>query len=123
MSKYIYFFILLKHYSKLNFPDHVKDYDFKNLMTHMLDKNLETRYAKFEDISAHIYFKDFNWDELISLNMEPAYIPKIKSIEHKYNPKPFVDFVKTLNEWEPEENMHEPDRLKRIEFNDWLKKF
>ena len=125
MSKYKYYFIifLFLFYSKLNFPDHVKDYDFKNLMSHMLDKNLETRYSKFEEISAHIYFKEFNWDELISLNMEPAYIPHIKSIEHKYTPKPFVDFVKTLNEWEPPENMSEPDRLKRIEFNDWLKKF
>ena len=96
MSKYIYFFILLKHYSKLNFPDHVKDYDFKNLMQHMLDKNLETRYSKFEDISGHIYFKDFNWDELISLNMEPAYIPKLKKLDSKYTPKPYVDYVKTL---------------------------
>ena len=107
----------------MNFPDHVKDYDFKNLMQHMLDKNVETRYSKFEDISGHIYFKDFNWDELISLNMPPAYIPKIKSIEHKYSPKPFIEFVKTLSDWEPPETMSEPDRLKRIEFNEWLKHF
>jgi serine/threonine protein kinase len=107
----------------LNFPDHVKDYDFKNLMQHMLDKNLETRYSKFEDISGHIYFKDFNWDELISLNMEPAYIPKLKKLDSKYTPKPYVDYVKTLEDWEPPQNMSEPERLKRIEFNEWFKKF
>ena len=89
----------------------------------MLDKNLETRYSKFEDIRAHIYFKDFNWDELISLNMEPAYIPKIKRIDDRFTPKPFVEFIKTLKEWEPPENTPEPDRLKRIKFNECLQKF
>ena len=107
----------------MNFPDHVKDYDFKSLMQRMLDKNLDTRYAKFEDISGHIYFKDFNWDELISLNMEPAYIPKIPKIDHKFTPKPYTEFVKSLSEWEPPQNMKEPERLKRIEFTEWLKKF
>ena len=52
MSKNIFY--NFNKYSKLNFPEHVKDYDFKNLMQHMLDKNLETRYSKFEEISAHI---------------------------------------------------------------------
>jgi len=89
----------------------------------MLDKNLETRYSKLEQISGHIYFKDFNWDELISMNMEPAYRPKIKSIEHKYTPKPFVEYAKTMQEWEPPENTPEPERMKRIDFNEWLKKF
>ena len=92
-------------------------------MQHMLDKNLETRYANFEQISAHIYFKDFNWDELISLNMEPGYKPKIPNIEYKYAPKPYTDYVNTLSEWEPPENMKEPERIKRIEFNEWFKKF
>ena len=55
--------------------------------------------------------------------MEPAYIPKIKKIDNKFTPKPYIEFVKTLNDWEPPEKMPEPDRLKRIEFNDWLKHF
>ena len=92
-------------------------------MQHMLDKNLETRYSKFEQISGHIYFKDFNWDELISLNMEPAYKPKIPNIDYKFTPKPFIEYIKTLDEWEPPKNTPEPDRMKRIAFNEWLKKF
>ena len=107
----------------MTFPEHVKDYDFKNLMQHMLDKNLETRYSKLDQISQHIYFKDFNWDELISLNMEPAYKPKIPRIDGKFKPRPYEEFVKTLSDWEPPEKMAEPERLKRIEFNEWLKKF
>ena len=55
--------------------------------------------------------------------MEPAYIPKIKRIDNKFTPKPYIEFVKTLSDWEPPEKMSEPDRLKRIEFNDWLKHF
>ena len=74
----------------MTFPEHVKDYDFKNLMQHMLDKNLETRYSK---------------------------------IDGKFTPKPYAEFVKTLNDWEPPKNMPEPERLRRIEFNEWLKKF
>ena len=110
-------------FSKLTFPDNVKDYDFKNLMIHMLDKNIDTRYSKFDQIAGHIYFKDFNWDELISLNMEPAYVPKIPKLDSKFTPKPYLDYVKTLNDWEPPEKMKEPERMKRIEFNEWLKKF
>jgi len=107
----------------LTFPDHVKDYDFRNLMQHMLDKNLETRYCKFDQIAGHIYFKDFNWNELISLNMEPAYMPTIPNIEYKYDPKPYIEHVKTLQDWEPPEGMKEPERLKRIKFNEWFNKF
>ena len=110
-------------YSKLTFPDHIKDYDFRNLMQHMLDKKLETRYCKFEQIAGHIYFKDFNWNELMSLNMEPAYKPKIPNIEYKYDPKPYVDFVKKLPDWEPPKGSKEPERLRRIKFNEWLSKF
>ena len=55
--------------------------------------------------------------------MEPAYIPKIPNIEYKYDPKPFLEHVKTLQDWAPPEGMKEPDRLKRIKFNEWLAKF
>jgi hypothetical protein len=92
-------------------------------MQHMLDKNLETRYSKFEQIAGHIYFKGFNWNELISLSMEPAYIPKIPNIEYKYDPKPFVEYTKTLEDWEPPEGMKDPERLSRIRFNEWIKEF
>ena len=89
----------------------------------MLDKNLETRYCKFDQIAGHIYFKDFNWNELISLNMEPAYIPKIPNIEYKYDPKPFVEHVKTLKDWEPEAGQQKLTKKNIAEFDEWFKKF
>jgi len=108
---------------KLVFPDFVHDYDFRNLMNHMLDKNLETRYSKFDQIAGHIYFKDFNWNELISFNMEPAYKPQMEKIENKYKPEPYLDYIKKLKDWEPPSDMKEPERIKRIEYNKWLEKF
>ena len=40
----------------------------------MLNKNKEIRYCNFEQISGHVWFKDFNWDSLISLDMVPEYM-------------------------------------------------
>ena len=43
----------------------------------MLSKNQTQRFSKLEQIQSHIWFKDFSWDDLISLNLEPAYLPKL----------------------------------------------
>jgi len=34
-----------------------------------------------------------------------------------------VEHVKTLKDWEPPSDMKEPERLKRIKFNEWFSKF
>ena len=68
----------------------------------MLNKNQTQRFCKLDQIQSHIWFKDFSWDDLISLNMKPAYIPKIENNEKKCQPKPYLDYVKTLKDWEPE---------------------
>ena len=54
----------------------------------MLNKNKELRYSKFEQISGHIWFKDFDWEALISLDMQPEYLPVFeekKNIRHDKN--------------------------------------
>lgn len=119
------FFMLIIYllFSQLNFPQFVNDYDFKNLIQKMLNKNKALRSTKFEQISSHIWFKDFNWDELISLNMSPAFIPEIESNESKYEPKPYLEYLKTLKEWEPEDKNTEVKDSDKKEFEEWLKKF
>ena len=107
----------------MTFPDDVKDYDFRNLMYLMLNKDLERRYCTFDEISRHIYFKDFNWDELISLNMEPPYKPNVLNTEYKYDPKPYIEYVKTLQDWVPSEDIKEPRKFEKDEFREWLDKF
>ena len=110
-------------HDQLGFPSFVKDRDFKNLMQLMLNKNITSRYCKLNQISSHIWFQNFNWDDLISLNMKPAYIPKVDSKEDKYNPRPYINYVQSLKDWEVPENQQPLTQKNIQEFNDWLKKF
>ena len=100
MSKYIFYLFLF--YSQLTFPNFVKDHDFKNLMQLMLNKNQTQRFCKLEQIQSHIWFKEFSWDDLISLNMKPAFLPNIENNEDKCETKPYLDYIRTLKDWEPE---------------------
>ena len=111
MSKYIYFIIFF--YSQLTFPNFVKDHDFKNLMQLMLSKNQTQRFC----------FKEFSWDDLISLNMKPAFIPNIENNEDKCETKPYLDYIKTLKDWEPENGQPKLSKKNIAEFEEWFKKF
>ncbi len=39
----------------------------------MLTKNTLKRTLKLSQVKLQEYYKDFNWDNLLSFNMEPAY--------------------------------------------------
>ena len=123
MSKHILFLFSFLFYSQLTFPNFVKDHDFKNLMQLMLSKNQTQRFYKLEQIQSHIWFKDFSWDDLISLNLEPAFIPKIDINENKCETKPYLDYIKTLKDWEPENGQQKISKKNREEFEEWFKKF
>ncbi len=124
MSKYIFLIkIILSKYSQLTFPNFVRDHDFKNLMQLMLNKNQAQRFCKLDQISGHIWFNDFSWDDLISLNMKPAYIPQIESNENKCEPKPYMDYIKSLKDWEPPDKQQKLSKKNISEFEEWLKKF
>ena len=87
----------------------------------MLNKNKEIRYSNFEQISGHIWFKDFDWDELISLHMIPEYSFEIKDLA--YDKKPYKEYIKTSTDWEmPEHKVKINDQYKK-EFDEWIKKF
>ena len=101
----------------------MKDHDFKSLMQAMLNKNQTQRFSKLEQIQSHIWFKDFSWDDLISLNMKPDYIPKIDIDESKCETKPYLDFLKTLKDWEPESGQQKLSKKNIAEFEEWFKKF
>lgn len=101
----------------------MKDHDFKNLMQLMLNKNQTQRFYKLEQIQSHIWFKDFSWDDLISLNLKPAYLPKIDIDESKCETKPYLDFIKTLKDWEPEGGLPKISKKNQTEYEEWFKKF
>ena len=108
----------------LNFPNiAIKDRDCKNLIQLMLNKNKSSRYYKYEQISSHIWFKDFDWDALLSLDMKPEYIPQFVNKKDNYSQKSYVEYVKTLKDWEcTDRNVKVSEEDKNI-FDAWLKKF
>ena len=58
---------------ELKFPKFVKDKEFVNLLKGMLTKNAMKRILKLSQVKTHDYFKEFNWDGLLSFNLEPCY--------------------------------------------------
>jgi hypothetical protein len=117
------------------------------LMKQMLEKNPMKRLSKFEGITKHLWFNCFNWEELISLNMKPPYVPFIKNlfniqindiyidknsdgifmnVKNKNFPtfsEKFCDYVnKNYNEYKPEKEVKfSDDDINK--FNLWYEKF
>lgn len=107
----------------MTFPNFIHDHDFKVLMQNMLCKNLNGRYTKFEEIAGHIWFKDFSFDDLISFNIEPPYIPKVEENEISNSSQHYKDYVKTLEDWEVTDDMPKITKKMEEEFKKWLEKF
>ena len=107
--------------SKLTFPPFCKDKDFKKLIIHMLCKNPLNRLTKVNQIKNHVWFQNFNWDELITLNMPSAYLPKMNKKKMSSNSlnqgMKFEEYVdKFYKEYEPK---CEIDKDKHEEFEKW----
>ena len=118
------FYLFLFHFSQLNFPEFLIDQDFKNLIQLMLNKNKEIRYSKFEQISGHVWFKNFDWDALISLDILPEYLPKIDEKEDMmYSKKSYIDYINDCPEWENQENKHKITEQNQKEFDEWINNF
>ena len=106
---------------KMIFPNFCKDSDFKLLMQQMLTKNPISRMSKFSQIKNHVWFNSFNWEDLISLNMDAPYKPELKKDHEEKDDILFVDYVKSLGD----------DKVKKLkidsktlaEYNNWWDKF
>ena len=105
------------------FPNFVKDTEFKNLVQLMLNKNKYARYSKFEQISGHNWFKDFEWEKLVSLEISSEYLPKIASKEKDVGKKNFVEYIKNLSEWEVKEHKLKISDEEKNTFEQWIKNF
>ena len=62
----------------------------------MLAKNPLTRLCKITQIKAHPLLSNFSWDNLISLDLQPPYVPTIKSKEDDFNTLPYVSYLKVF---------------------------
>ena len=108
---------------KMSFPPFCKDQEFKLLMQQMLTKNAMSRMSKLSQVQSHIWFKDFNWDDLISLKMTPPYKPQLQVDDIK-EPKPFVEYVeKNVTDWTTDKDKMEIDAKNRKIYDDWFKRF
>jgi hypothetical protein len=78
----------------MEFPNFCDDKEFKNLMNQMHTKNPMIRMVNLSQVRSHIWFKDFNWEDFVMLNMIPHYKPIMKkdSFEKKEDDI-FVDYV------------------------------
>ena len=92
----------------------------------MLNKNKEIRYSKFEQISGHVWFKDFDWDALISLKIVPENCPKLDEKEDLIKIKSKItynDYMKTVPEWETSEHKIKITEQYQKEFDEWITNF
>ena len=91
----------------------------------MLNKNKEIRHCNFEQISGHVWLKDFNWDSLISLDMVPEFMSQFSEKEEDFinEKKPYKDYVQNFPDWEmPVHKIKITEQYKK-EFDQWIKKF
>lgn len=66
---------------KIKFPSSF-DANAKSLVKHLLEADLSKRYGNLKggvaDIKNHRYFKAFDFVKLLSMQLKPLYIPKVK---------------------------------------------
>ena len=105
----------------LTFPPFVTDDDFKDLISKLLIKDPNKRLCQYSVIKTHEYFKDFDWEKLLSLNLPAPYKFKLSSaIENQANPEPYLTYLKRLGK-KPYNNLKASIRQKN--FKKWLKDF
>ena len=67
---------------KIKFPSKF-DSSAKSIIKHLLDVDLTKRYGNLskgvDDIKNHRFFKGFDWDKLLLMEIQPFYIPKVNS--------------------------------------------
>jgi len=66
----------LKMTADLTIPDYVEPLAC-DLIRKFLDRNPETRLTEIESIKKHHWFKDMDWDSLLSKELQPPYIPQV----------------------------------------------
>ena len=106
---------------ELTFPSFVKDEKFMNLMNKMLRKNPTNRLWKFKQIKEDPYFKDFDWNKLISLSYPPPY--KIKMKEEKDTGGQTIPYLSYLQSKDVKRGGKKKKSNRQIKFEKWLKNF
>ena len=105
---------------ELTFPSFVKDEKFMNLMNKMLRKNPTNRLWKFKQIKEDPYFKDFDWNKLISLSYPPPYKLKMKEEKDTGQTIPYLSYLQSKD---VKRGGKKKKSNRQIKFEKWLKNF
>ena len=103
------------------FPNFCQDNDFKLLIQLMLSKNPIKRLSKLSQIKNHIWFNGFQWEDLISLNMNAPYKPILKKDVEDNENVFYIDYIKSLKDVKGDYSKIESK--KKIEYDIWWNKF
>lgn len=107
----------------MKFPSFVKDKEFIALLKKLLTKGAINRLCKFANIKSDPFFSAFSWENLISLNLEPPYVPKINAEDDsKVTPVPYINHTKTFKEWVPSKSYNIEKKV-QAEYDKWFKNF
>ena len=105
----------------LTFPPYIQDEIFKDLVKQLLEKDPNKRLSQYSKIRNHKYFKDFDWEKLLSLSLPAPYKFKLyDNIENLIGPNPYLDFLKSLGN-RGYNKMKQS--MRQINFKKWLKDF
>ena len=106
---------------ELSFPNFVHDEKYMSLLNKMLKKNPTQRLWKFEQIKEDPFFKDFEWNKLISLSYPPPYQLKMK--EEKDTGGQTIPYLSYLQSKNVKRGGKKKKSNRQIKFEKWLKNF
>jgi cGMP-dependent protein kinase len=92
----------------------------------LLNKNQVTRLSKISLIKSHKWLKDYDWNKLFSMEMQPPYVPKIKIKDEEYTKIPYLMYLKNTEKEKEKEKDKEKmsvDKKLQKQYDDWFKKF
>jgi cGMP-dependent protein kinase len=113
---------------KLTFPNNVKDKDFINLVSSMLERDIEKRLFGVK-VQNNIWFKEYDWKSLVDMNIQVPYKPVIVDVEDSVRNSSNKDYLSELkklvasNSKKGKENNFEPNENSKKKCNDWLQDF
>ena len=106
--------------ANLTFPPYVHDEVFKDLVKKLLIKDPNKRLSQYALIRNHEYFKDFDFEKLMSLNLPAPYKFKLPDKISFSQPESYLAFLKSLGR-KGYNKMKQS--IRQIKFKKWLKDF
>jgi len=104
----------------LTFPSYIKDNDFKDLIQKMLVKEPGKRLDKYSKIKEHPFFKDFDWENLVALDLPAPYTFRLGMNDVNKSSQPYLAYLKTLNK---KPYYKKIKSMRQIKFQKWLDDF